>query len=327
MKRTLKYLLLHGVINDETHGKLDSYIEGKPLSIFWHIRILLYLGVTLIATALGILIYENIDTIGHLSIVVLIGLTCIACFVYSFKKAPDISADKSEPANPWFDYIVLFGTLLFLTFEGYLQFQYSIFGERYGMATFLPAMVLFGIAYRFDHLGVLSLAITLFCSWLGISLTPKSLFTENDFSTTNLVITGMLLCVILIGAGYYSVKEKFKAHFHFTYYNFGMHLGAVAILAAGFNFSFGWIWMLLISPLILFAYWYSQTYKSFYFLLFGFGYTYIAISYIVVEVFIGIDSDYIFSAYLLMTYFIATAIYAIKFLRSAHKKMNEDAGV
>ncbi|QSE97388.1 DUF2157 domain-containing protein [Fulvivirga lutea] len=327
MKRTLKYLLDQGFIDNDNFSKLNSFIEERPLSIFWHIRILLYLGVTLIATSFGILIYENIDTIGHLSIVSIIGLTSIACFVYAFKKVPEFSVEKIESSNPWFDYIVLLGTLLFLTFEGYLQFQYSIFGERYGLATLLPAIVLFGIAYRFDHLGVLSLGITLFCSWLGISLTPKSLFTENDFSTTSLVITGILLSVILIGAGYFTIRKGFKRHFHFTYYNFGLHLGAVAILAAGFNFNYGWSWMLLISPLILFAYWYAQTYKSFYFLLFGLGYAYIAVSYIVVEAFIGLDSDYIFSAYLLMAYFIGTSIYAIKFLRSSHKQMTEDAGV
>jgi len=45
------------------------------------------------------------------------------------------------------------------SFIGYLQYQYSAFGTHYGMATLIPMLALFLIAYYFDHLGILSLAI------------------------------------------------------------------------------------------------------------------------------------------------------------------------
>ncbi|MDQ6764326.1 MAG: hypothetical protein M3015_17115 [Bacteroidota bacterium] len=64
-----------------------------------------------------------------------------------------------------FDYILLFGCLSLLTFVGYLQFEYNVFGNKWGLATFIPMVVLFMAAYYFDHLGVLILAIVNLAAW------------------------------------------------------------------------------------------------------------------------------------------------------------------
>jgi hypothetical protein len=38
------------------------------------------------------------------------------------------------------DFALLAGCLTFLWLEGYLQFQYNLFGNRYGIAAFIPAV-------------------------------------------------------------------------------------------------------------------------------------------------------------------------------------------
>jgi hypothetical protein len=70
---------------------------------------------------------------------------------------------KVEAPTPFFDYILLLGCLTFITLVGYSQVQFTIFGQRFGLAVFIPMIVLFFSAYYFDHLGVLSMAIT---NWL-----------------------------------------------------------------------------------------------------------------------------------------------------------------
>src|SRR6478752_2909089 len=132
--------------------------ENKKLfSLHWELKTLLYLGIVLLTTGLGILIYKNIDTIGHQVIVAIIALGCAACFGYCLKKSPGFSRQKNAVTKIWPDYILLLGCLLLLILIAYLQFQYNAFGNRYGLATFIPMVLLFISAYYFDHIGVLSM--------------------------------------------------------------------------------------------------------------------------------------------------------------------------
>ncbi|HNP18686.1 MAG TPA: DUF2157 domain-containing protein [Fulvivirga sp.] len=319
MRYTLNYLLNSGFIKKEDSEKLNTAHLNKPFSIYWHVRLVLYLGVTLLSGGLGTIIYKNIDSIGHITIVTLIGLLSLSALLYCYKKAPLFSVEKTEAPNPWLDYILLLGVTSFLTFEGYLQYQYDIFGTRYGLATIIPALFLFYLSYRFDHLGVLTMAITLFASWMGIAFTPKELMAANDFSELSLVSTGLSLSALLAVTGYFHSQKNIKAHFTFTYYNFALHLGAIATWGATVSFDYGWVWMALLIPIVGLGYLYSMKENSFYFLLISAIYGYIGVSYWFVQVLVLTDE--LFMMYLLFFYFIVSAVFGLRFLRKAHKKM------
>src|SRR5688572_2066492 len=158
------------LITQQQHDVLEPIVTRKALSVFYELRILLYLGVLLFTTGMGILIYKNIGDLGHLlSIVALFALT-ILCFWYAFKHVSEYSHDKVEPVTPFFDYIVLLGCLLFISALTYLQFQYEIFDDGLGATTLVTAIFFFFAAYRFDHLGILSLGIAALASFWGISI-------------------------------------------------------------------------------------------------------------------------------------------------------------
>ena len=127
--------------------ELDKINQQQTVSVHWEIRSLLYLGILLVTTALGILVYENIDTIGHTAIIATIGVLCAACFVYCFKKTNTYAHTKVESPNILFDYILLSASFLLLTFIGYLQFEYNVFGDRWELAVFIPMVILFFCAY------------------------------------------------------------------------------------------------------------------------------------------------------------------------------------
>ncbi len=327
MRHTLEYLLNQGLITAESTEKLKEYHTNRPLSIFWHVRTILYLGVTLLASGLGTLIYKNIDTIGHATIVIIIGLSSAICIYWCFKKADSFTFEKVPSPNTWLDYILLLGVSLFLIFEGYLQYQFNIFGNSYGLATILPALILFALAYRFDHLGVLSMGITLLATWLGISLTPKDLLVSNDFSDERIILAGLLLGVILTSLGYFLANRGIKKHFDFTYYNFAFHLSAFAVFGAAATFSSGWLWILLIGPISYLGYRYAWTISSFYFLLFSLGYAYAAVTYLLIKGLFWIEPDGILWGYLFMFYFIGTGLYSIRFLMRTYKNMTNDVRI
>ena len=53
-------------------------------------------------------------------------------------------------------------------------------------------VVLFFCAYFFDHIGILSLAITNLAAWVGIVVTPAEILKSNDFNSVTIIYTGLV---------------------------------------------------------------------------------------------------------------------------------------
>jgi len=315
-------LLAGGDISASSYAKIKSGQGEEPISVHWEIRTLLYLGVLLLTAGLGILVYKNIDTIGHQFILLFIALVCTGCFFYCFKNKLPFSTGKVAPPNSFFDYILLLGCCTFIIFIAYLQYQYTLFGNRYGLASFFPMLVLFFSAYYFDHLGILSMAITNLAAWVGITVTPMQILTSNDFDSSIIIFTGMGLGILLLSIAWATIKKSIKKHFEFTYANFGTHIILISCLAAMFHFSVSYIiWFLLLMGLVYFFYRKALADKSFYFILIITLYAFIGISYVVVELLSHIPSDGIGIIMLGFVYFIISAICLILFLIRTNKKL------
>ena len=67
-------------ISSDQHSKINEWLQSKPFSLHWELRTLLYAGVLLLSSGIGIIIYDNIETIGHTAIIVLIAVACAGCF-------------------------------------------------------------------------------------------------------------------------------------------------------------------------------------------------------------------------------------------------------
>lgn len=311
-----------GLLSDSSFEKIKNASGKKNVSLHWDIRTLLYLGVLLLSGGLGILIYKNIDTIGHQAILVFIALICASAFFYCIKTKHPFAASKVESPNVYFDYVLLLACLTFLSFIAYLQFQYNVFGTRYGLATFLPMLVLFFSAYFFDHLGILSLAITNLAAWIGITVTPSQLLKANDFNSSTIIYTSLFLGAFLIALAFISKKKAFKPHFEFTYTNFGAHILFIACLAAMFHFdNLYLLWFLLLIALAYFFYTRSMQDKSFYFLVVTTLYTYIGMGYVVIQLIDSVGRMGMTSIYLGLIYFIASGIGLVFFLISSNRKI------
>ncbi len=282
-KKYLKMLHDTGIISEQESLAIQTSLNEKPFSLHWELRTILYLGILLVTGGLGIIIYQNIDTIGHTAIIALIGLACATCFYYCFKHRLPYNNLQVKHDSPWFDYILLLGCLLFLALEGYLQFQYQLFGTRYGLATLIPALLFFSLAYIFDHAGVLSLAITALASFAGISASPGMLL-NNQFSEFPLIYTGFALSVLLISAAFYFKLKNIKRHFTFTWYNFGFNMLFLCLLAGCFTLSFpiAYFVVLLLAGFLLTRFAIKE--KSFYFLLMSVIYCYVGITWAVFQI-------------------------------------------
>lgn len=306
-----------GLVSPESLQKVKA---PRFFSLHWELKTLLYLGVLLLSGGLGILIYKNIDTIGHQAILFAIAALCLGCFYYTRRYKPPFSWNKVLSPNGFFDYIVLLGCLLFVTFITYMQAQYNVFGTRYGLAAFFPMIVLFFSAYYFDHIGVLSLGITNFAAWLGVSITPYHILSQNDFSSDRLIYTGLLLGVILITAGLLSTKKNIKQHFSFTYHNFGVHILFIALLSALIVFEgIYMLWFVVLAGVATAIYFMALKNRSFYFLLITILYAYVGLTYVVMRLLV--EGSSIEGIYLAIFYFIGSGIGVAVFLVRLNKKL------
>ncbi|MCP9752083.1 DUF2157 domain-containing protein [Ferruginibacter sp. HRS2-29] len=310
-----------GQLSDASFQKIKVADNNRLFSLYWELRTILYLGILLLSGGLGILVYKNIDTIGHQVILAFIAAVCMSSFVYAHKKKPAYTNNKAISPNSFFDYIVLLGCLTMVTFIGYLQFQYNVFGTKYGLAAFIPMVLLFAAAYYFDHLGVLSMAITALAAWAGFAVTPSTILQDNDFNSETILLTGALLGILLVVAGLVSTKRKIKAHFEFTYSNFGANLLFICTLGAMFMYDQVYAaYLLVLTGICFFFYKKALRDRSFYFLLILTLYFYTGLTYTIIRGLFEMSSD-IGGVYLACFYFIFSAIALIIFLVKMNKKI------
>jgi hypothetical protein len=308
--KLLKTLVENAIMPEEQSEKIAVYEQTKPFSIHWELRTLLYVGITLLGAGLGVVIYENIDSIGHNVLIGLIVMAFLGCLYYAFKHRKPFTWEEVVETEKLDDFALLGACVMFLTLEGYLQYQYNIFGTRYGLATILPAILFFFLAYRFDHRGVLSMAITAFASWVGVNIAPIRLWQQKNFSTADVTHISILLGVVLIVMGGLSEYKNWKKHFSFSYFIFGFNIAFVATLAGLFQFDMKLLYLLIIAVLSYASIWYARRTQSYLFLLMGVLYGYIALTYWIFhwEYTNGLD----FTLYML--YFMGSAVGVVFFL-------------
>ncbi len=317
-----------GLIDAATLHNIEVHEKTAPVSVYQDLLIVLYAGIFLLTAGLGIIIYKNLDSIGHTAIVIALAIGCLGCFYYALQKAKGFTRSKVESPDVLYDYVVLLGCLLLLILLGYLQFQYGLFGNRLGMATFVPMVVLFVTAYYFDHIGVLSMAITNLAAWVGISITPLRLLRDNNFNSQTIIISGVFLSIVLIAAALLAEQKNFKKHFAFTYKNFGYHLFFVAAIAAMvvFNLLYLMIFIFLVAA-GFFLYTLALKSHSFYLFVITALYLYAAISYVVIKGLISFDKQGEAVIYLILLYLIASAIFLALFIIRTNKKIKQHAGI
>lgn len=280
----LNELLSKNLITEKQHTTLESILTKKIFSVYYELRVILYLGVLLFTTGIGFLIYKNIGDLGHLLSIITLSILTILCFLFAFTKAIPYSNEKTQVAIPYYDYLVLMGCLLLISVLGYLQYQYGIFDENLELSTLLTAFIFFFVAYRFDHLGVLSLAITALASFWGIAVSPQKWYSGNFFDDANLHNTALIFGSAMIAVAMVLDKKKIKSHFTFTYVNMSSLIFLTGALAGMFINSYSYFgYLLLLYAGCAFAVYFANLRKSFLFLLYAFVFGYIGTTFFLTD--------------------------------------------
>ncbi|MEO8255629.1 MAG: DUF2157 domain-containing protein, partial [Flavobacterium sp.] len=176
-----KALLEKNLITENQYQEITSYRNLNIFSLNAELKLFLYLSILLFTSGIGVLIYNNIDSIGHIAILSLLLIVIGVCFYFCFKNSKGFSKSETTFEHPVLEYLVLAANILTCIFIGYLQFQYQPFGTHYGLATLIPTVVSFFCAYYFDNKSVLTIAITGLAAYVGLSVSPQDLVNNINF--------------------------------------------------------------------------------------------------------------------------------------------------
>lgn len=316
-KNSLDKLLELEFLNDETYQKLIAIKERKVFSVYAELRTLLYLGVLLFSTGVGILIYNNIGQVGHYASLLLLIAGIVACLFYVTKHQVPYSNQRVEEPNPYADYVLLLACLLFLSVLGYLQFLFGIFDDYLGLISLLAAITFFALAYRYDHLGVLSMAITAFAGFWGLAVSPMNWYAYDFFNQLQLQWTGVFFGAGLFAAALILERLGIKKHFTKTFLNFAIiiaFVGLNSLLFRGENNSLVAILQLALAVALGF---YSLRVKTMLYMIYAFIFGYIALTYL-------IFTNLNFVLELFMFYLLASCVLFIVFVINLRKKFKTD---
>jgi hypothetical protein len=315
-------LLEKKFISYEQFGEIKKYNALGIFSLNYELRFFLYLAVLFFTSGVGVLIYENIDSIGHNAIITALFVLTGLCFYFCFKKAKGFRKEEVLFENPVFDYLVLLSTILSCILIGYVQYQYDLFG--YDWSTLIGCVIGFLCAYYFDNKSALSIGITGLATFIGITVTPKALLGSEMYSNPTLSYYGFSLGVLLIVWCEYAIRNNIKKHFNLVFLTFALHLIGISCIA-GMTEDYWFIFVFL--QAVLMYYFYNISYKIDAISIFVFTliYSFISFNILLYRISEFIDLSYLTSLIILGTpvYFIGSILLFIKLIKQFKKSKND----
>lgn len=323
----IESLLNRALITKNQYQEITDHQNRNLFSLNAELKLFLYVSVLLFTSGIGILIYNNIDTIGHVAILAILLVSIVASFYYCFKNAKGFQKSETSTENPLVEYLALAANILTCIFIGYLQFQYQLFGTHYGLPTLIPTAISLGCAYYFDNKSILSIGITGLAAYVGISVTPQDLLQGNNdfYANESLSYAAILLGFLLILWTIYSSRIQLKNHFSFIFLSFAIHIIGIACLANLVSDSSDAVLVFAVFLIASTVYFYkaSQQYKSISLFIFMLLYAYIGFNILLFRLCEQIDFSDIWELFILVlpAYFIGTIVLAITLIKNFNKKV------
>jgi hypothetical protein len=237
-------LRAEGVLSETQAARLLRVSLRELVSVRLELRALLYAGVLLITSGIGLFIKEHHNRLGPAAIGTVVGLAAAACLFRVMKTAPPFSWGEVAAPDVAFDYVLLLGLLLLAADLTYLEVQVKLLGPNWPYHFLIVSVLYLLAAYRWDSRAVLALALTSFAAWRGVSVNvARGVLEPRTMEATrwNAIACGVLF---LLGA-VASVAWKKKAHFEGVWANIGLLLLLGALLSGVFGERDIWPFWLL----------------------------------------------------------------------------------
>ncbi len=267
-----------GVISPEQHAQLASLAREEQLSISLEMNVLLYAGVLAFVGGLGWTVSTWSQQLGDVLVVGVLGTILATCFWYSFSRASAWSPHEQISANPFIDYVLYLGCLVWCIELAYLEKRFHLLAGQWDIYLVLTSALFFLLAYRFDNRLVLSLALSSLAAWFGVTVSHWPSTQDSSYRTYALVY-----CFVIGVGGWLCRLRDLKAHFFTTYLNVVTNVLFVAVLSGVFDPEGSGLWIMALLAVIAASLAWGIGQRQFAFVAYAAVYGYLGISSLLIE--------------------------------------------
>lgn len=201
-----------GTVDPRAAVRLRRAASGELVSVDVVLRLLLWAGVALTTTGVGLLVKQNLERLGPVTIAVFLGAASAGCLAWSWRRAPRYARGETPSPGIVFDAILLLGALLAAADLAYVEVKLTPLGANWPWHLLILSIAYAALAARFDARALFSLALTSFAAWRGVSIAVlgNRLFEPID---DRLFLEGLLCGAAFLALGRLLERLRFKAHF------------------------------------------------------------------------------------------------------------------
>ena len=221
--RAIASLKAGDVLSAEQAAFFDRVARRGLVSVRFEIRTLLYVGVLLLTSGVGVLIALHQEEIGPPAIAAGIALAAAGSLIWVARRAAPFSWGEVPSPSVAFDYVLLLGLLLVAADLAYVEVEFTVLGPRWAYHLLIVGGVYLLAAYRWDSRTALGLALASLAAWRGlsVSLVPAMI---GPGVAADLRASAIVLGALYVGAAVLSVRLARKPHFEEVFASTGLLL-------------------------------------------------------------------------------------------------------
>ena len=168
--RAIASLRAGDVLSAEQAAFFDRVARRGLVSVRFEIRTLLYVGVLLLTSGVGVLVALHQEEIGPLAIATGIALAAAGSLIWVDRRAAPFSWARSPPPAWPSTTSLLLGLLLVAADLAYVEVQFTVLGPRWAYHLLIVGVLYLLAAYRWDSRTALGLALATLAAWRGLSV-------------------------------------------------------------------------------------------------------------------------------------------------------------
>lgn len=221
--RAIASLKAGDVLSAEQAAFFDRVARRGLVSVRFEIRTLLYVGVLLLTSGVGVLIALHQEEIGPPAIAAGIALAAAGSLIWVARRAAPFSWGEVPSPSVAVDYVLLLGLLLVAADLAYVEVQFTMLGPRWAYHLLIVGVLYLLAAYRWDSRTALGLALASLAAWRGlsVSLVPAMI---GPGVAADLRASAIVLGALYVGAAVLSVRLARKPHFEEVFASTGLLL-------------------------------------------------------------------------------------------------------
>ena len=168
-----------GVITEPVAAQAAALERGAIFSVFEELRFALYAAVAAITAGIGLVVKDNLDRIGPMTLIVVLALASSGCYATALR-----TQWQGRERSIGGDYLLLLGALIVSADLGYAESQFHWLGTEWQWYLLILAAFHGASAYGLRSRLVLCTSIAALAAWFGIEGRVATLFNVEGSGVT-----------------------------------------------------------------------------------------------------------------------------------------------